>query len=148
MDVVAIIVGFIIGVITVAIAIELGMRKTTGKQPASRPTHRWSLSEISNPRIIAEQLGDINLPKNARIVVNDLKDKSVVKGLEAKQHSGIRGNYILGDDRALILAGPIKSDSLGVWTVEKTMIDKLDRYFEDSWSKATRMKHDEDEKKP
>lgn len=144
MDIVAILIGFIIGVISVGLAIELGMKKTSSRQPASRPTHKWSIDEISNPRIIAENMGDITLPKNAKVVVNQFQDKDSLTEVEVKTHSGIRGNFILGDDRALILSGPIKDDELGIWTVEKGMLDKLNRYFEDSWSKGTRMQHEEE----
>ncbi len=144
MDIVAILIGFIIGVISVGLAIELGMKKTSSRQPASRPTHKWSIDEISNPRIIAENMGDITLPKNAKVVVNQFQDKDSLTGVEVKTHSGIRGNFILGDDRALILSGPVKDDELGIWTVEKGMIDKLNKYFEDSWSKGTRMQHEEE----
>ena len=144
MDIVAILIGFITGVISVGLAIELGMKKTSSRQPASRPTHKWSIDEISNPRIIAENMGDITLPKNAKVVVNQFQDKDSLTGVEVKTHSGIRGNFILGDDRALILSGPIKDDELGIWTVEKGMLDKLNRYFEDSWSKGTRMQHEEE----
>ena len=146
MDIIAIIIGFIIGVITVGFAIELGMRKSDKTQPLSRPTHKWSISEISNPRIIAEHMGNMDLPKNAKVVVNQFENEDVFKGTKVKKHSGIRGNFILGDDRALILAGPIKEDELGIWTVEKAMLDKLNRYFDDSWSKAIKMT--QDEKKP
>lgn len=143
MDVLSVIVGIIIGIISVGLAIELGMRKTSITQPASQPTHKWSVSEISNPRIVAEHMGDMELPKNAKVVVNRYDNKDLFKGMEVKEHSGIRGNFILGDDRALVLAGPIKEDELGIWTVEKMILDKLNRYFEDSWSKATNMKHEE-----
>ncbi len=136
MDIGAFIIGICIGVIAVGLAIELGMKKTPKTQSATRPTHKWSISEISNPRIIAEYLGDMELPKNAKIVVNQYENKDRLVGIEAKEHSGIRGNFILGDDRALILAGPIKQDELGVWTVEKVMLEKLNKYFEESWSKA------------
>ena len=140
------ILGIIIGVISVGLAIELGMKKTNKTQPASRPTHKWSISEISNPRIIAEHMEDMELPKNAKVVVNQYENKDMFEGMDVKKHSGIKGNFILGDDRALILAGPIKKDELGIWTVEKVMLDKLNQYFEDSWSKATKIK--QDEKKP
>ena len=136
MDVVSFIIGIIIGVVAVGLAIELGMKRQDKTMPASRPTHLWSISEISNPRIIAENLGNMELPKNAKVVVNNVEDGSLLKGVTAKKHTGIRGNYILGDDRALILAGPIKKDELGIWTVEKEMLQKLNRYFEDTWSKA------------
>jgi len=144
MEIVAILIGFIIGVISVGLAIELGMKKTSSKQPASRPTHKWSIDEISNPRIIAENMGDITLPKNAKVIVNQPQDKEKLMGMDVKTHSGIRGNFILGDDRALILSGPIKDDGLGIWTVEKGMLDKLNRYFEDSWSKGSEMQYEEE----
>jgi len=132
------IIGFFIGVIVVAFAIELGTKKGTGKEPASRTTQMWSLSEISNPRIIAEYLGaDIEIPKNSKLVVNRVNDEQLLKGLSVKKHTGIKGNYVLGDDRALILSGPLKKDEIGVWTVEKEILNKLNRYFEDSWSKGS-----------
>jgi hypothetical protein len=143
MDVVAFIIGLIIGVITIGLAIEIGMRRVNKTQPATRPTHKWSITEIENPRIIAEHMGEIELPKNAKIVVNEYQDGLMLKGLEVKHHSGIRGNFILGDDRALILSGPIKQDELGIWTVEKDMLEKLNKYFNDSWEKATPLIDDE-----
>jgi hypothetical protein len=143
MDVAAFVIGLIVGVITVGLAIEIGMRRVNKAQPATRPTHKWSIEEIANPRIIAENLGSIGLPKNAKVVVNEYQDGTVLKGLEVKQHSGIRGNYILGDDRALILSGSIKQDELGIWTVEKDMLEKLNKYFNDSWEKASPFSEDE-----
>ena len=141
--VIGFIIGVIVGVVFVALAVELGMKKTSKGEPASRPTQKWSLSEIKNPRIVAEYLGDVALPKNAKVVVNQYNDKEMFKGIEAREHAGIKGNFVLGDDRALILAGPIKNQEIGVWTVEKEVLHKLNAYFEDSWSKASQMKFDE-----
>jgi hypothetical protein len=143
MDVVAFIIGLLIGVITVGLAIEIGMKRVNKTQPGTRPTHKWSIEEIANPRIIAENMGALELPKNAKIVVNEYENGMTLKGIEVKQHSGIRGNFILGDDRALILSGPIKQDELGIWTVEKDMLEKLNKYFNDSWEKATPLIDDE-----
>jgi hypothetical protein len=146
MDVLSVIIGMIIGIVIIGLAIELGMKKISQTQPTSRPTHKWSISEISNPRIVAEYMGDMELPKNAKVVVNRYDNKELFRGMDVKEHTGIRGNYILGDDRALILSGPIKEDELGIWTVEKTLLDKLNRYFENSWSKAIKMKYEEHKK--
>lgn len=137
MDVGAFVIGLIVGIITIGLAIEIGMRRINKTQPATRPTHKWSISEITNPRIIAENMGAIDLPKNAKVVVNEYQDGTLLKGMEVKYHSGIRGNFIVGDDRALILSGPIKYDELGIWTIEKDMLQKLNKYFNDSWEKAT-----------
>jgi hypothetical protein len=146
MDIVGFIVGFVLGVIVVGLAIELGMRKSQTQQASSRPTHTWSLDEIQNPRIVAEDLGTLKLPKDARVVVNRYHDEESLKNVEVRTHPGIRGNYILGDDRALILSGAIAPNALGIWTIEKAMLEKLNGYFEDSWCKATSL--DIDENKP
>lgn len=143
MDVIAFVIGLIIGVVAVGLAIEIGMRRVSKAQPATRPTHKWSIAEIENPRIIAENMGTIELPKNAKIVVNEYPDSAMFQGMEVKHHTGIRGNFILGDDRALILSGPIQQDELGIWTVEKDMLEKLNKYFEDSWEKAAPLFDDE-----
>jgi hypothetical protein len=143
MDVVAFIIGLLIGVITVGLAIEIGMRRVNKTQPGTRPTHKWSIAEIANPRIVAENMGALELPKNTKIVVNEYENVMTLKGIDVKHHSGIRGNFILGDDRALILSGPIKQDELGIWTVEKDMLEKLHKYFNDSWEKATPLNDDE-----
>ena len=143
MDALSVIVGIIIGFVFVGFAIELGMKKSSSKQSSSRPTHKWSISEIPNPRIVAEYMGDVKLPNNAKVVVNKYENMAQLKGKQVKQHPGIRGNFILGDNRALVLSGPIKEDELGIWTVEKEMLDKLNKYFEDSWYKATEIKDEE-----
>ncbi|HVQ01824.1 MAG TPA: hypothetical protein VMT57_09975 [Candidatus Thermoplasmatota archaeon] len=143
MDVVAFVIGLVIGVVAVGVAIEIGMRRVNREEPATRPTHKWSISEIANPRIIAENMGAIELPRNAKIVVNQYPDEAMFQGMDVRHHTGIRGNFILGDDRALILSGPIQQEELGIWTVEKNMLEKLNKYFEDSWEKSTPLFDDE-----
>jgi hypothetical protein len=143
MDVVSFVLGLIVGVVIVGFAIELGLRRFTRGAPATLPTHKWTLDEIKNPRIIAESMGTLTLPKDAKIVVNDYPNKAMFDGMNVKHHSGIKGNFILGDNRALILSGPIQENELGIWTVEKDMMQKLNRYFEDSWAKATPLFDDE-----
>lgn len=139
MDVIALVMGFAIGVVVVSIAIEISMKKTSNATPASKHTKSWDFSEISNPRVMAEYLVDAELPKNSKVVVNKYKDKNLLEGLNAKTHSGIRGNYIIGDDRVLILAGPVKKDEMGIWTVEKEIVEKLNQDFEEMWANGTQM---------
>ena len=139
MDIIAFIFGFIIGVVVVALAIELGMKKFSHGQPGSRPTHKWTINELKNPRIIAEYMGDIDIPKGAKVVVNQYKDESKLHGHNVRKHSGIRGNFVLGTDRALIIAGPLQKEELGIWTIEKSTINKLEEYFEDSWDKGAKL---------
>jgi len=70
MDVISLVVGFIIGVIVVALAVEMGLKKITSTNPSSKHTKSWSVDEISNPKIMAEYLSKVDLPKNSKVLVN------------------------------------------------------------------------------
>lgn len=143
MDIVSLVIGFVIGIIVVSLAIEISSKRTTSSSPNSKHTKKWSISEISNPRIMAEYLSDVDLPSNAKILVNKYKDKNMLAGLDAKEYKGIKGNFVLGDDRALILSGPVKNDEVAFWTVEKEIVEDLHRQFNEMWSKAEKIEHDD-----
>ena len=138
-DILSLIIGFGIGIIVVGIAIEFGAKKTVKPLPSSRPAQKWSIEEISNPKIMAEYLGDIEIPKNAKLIVNKYKEGLNFDGVDVRRNPTIKGNFIIGDDRALILAGPIKKDEVAFWTVEKEIVDALHRKFEDTWHSATKL---------
>lgn len=142
-DIISLVIGFIIGILLVGLAVEIGMKKVSGNSPSSKHTKKWSISEISNPKIMAEYLSDVELPKNSKLLVNKYKDKEKFIGMNVKEHRGIRGNYIVGDDRALILAGPIKKDEIAFWTVEKDIVEELKRDFESKWAEAEEMEWQE-----
>jgi hypothetical protein len=142
-DILSIIIGFGLGVIVVAVAIEFGLRKPVKHFPTSRRTFDWNIKEISNPKIMAEYLGDIEIPKNSRLLVNRYKDKHSMKGINVKQSAQIKGNYILGDDRVLILAGPVKKDEMGFWTVDKEIVESLHREFDVMWNDASHLSVDD-----
>lgn len=143
MDIVALIIGFIFGVIVVGTAIEIGIKKVTNTNPSSKHTNKWSISEIPNPKIMAEYLSDVDLPKDSRIIVNKYLDKNILDGLDVKEHAGIKGNFIVGEDRALIVAGPLKKDELGFWTVEEEIVKRLNKEFDEMWAEAETMKFED-----
>lgn len=144
MDIVSLVVGFALGVVIVGIAIEISSKKSNSSPPASKHTKNWDISEISNPRIMAEYLSDVELPSSAKVLVNKYKDDKMLAGIDAKKHSGIKGNFILGDDRALILSGPIKKDEVAFWTVEKEILEDLNTQFNEMWSKAEKIEQEKD----
>lgn len=142
MDILSLFIGFGIGVVIVAIAIEFGTKRTTKQMPSSRRTIDWSLQEIKNPKIMAEYLGDIDIPKSSQVLVHKYKTGRDFNGSFVKRSNSIHGNYILGENRALILSGPVKHDELGFWTVEKEIVDQLHQEFEDRWNTAAEIKQE------
>jgi hypothetical protein len=144
MDIISLVIGFIIGVIVLGLAFEIGTKKTSQTPPASKRTKKWSISEISNPRIVAEYLSDVELPKGSKVIVNQYKNKDILEGLNVKEHKGIKGNYIIGDDRVLILAGPVKKDEIGIWTVEKNIVEQLNQEFNQMWAEGSVLQKDKE----
>ena len=142
-DIVSLVIGFFVGMIVLGIAIEVGMKRSERQDASSRHTKTWNISEISNPRIMAEYLGDVELPNNSKVIVNRFKDKTMLAGLNVKKNSDVKGNFIIGDDRVLILAGPVKKDEVGIWTVEKEIVDQLKNDFDEMWKQGSKMDFEE-----
>ncbi len=145
MDIISLIIGFIIGVVLVGLAIEIGSKKTTPVTSASKKAKNWSISEISNPKIMAEYLSDVEIPKNSKIIVKTYKNKEMLAGIDVKEHKGIKGNFIVGDDRALILSGPVRKDEIGFWTVEKEIVEKLKQEFDEKWTEGEKMEFEKNQ---
>jgi len=137
MDAFSIAIGIIIGAIIAMMAASLiSPKRKERPEPASRYTNNWSLNSLSNPKIVAEYLMDIELPRNARVVVKQCKDKNKLKGMNVRYNPNIRGCFAIGDDRAIILAGPFKKNETAVITVEKNILTRLDELFENYWEKG------------
>ena len=98
-DVISIIVGFVVGIIAVSIAIELSWKKEETVETC-KIAKKWSLSEMRNPLIVAEKL-KMDAPSGSKVVVR--VDTAFSKG--AKQNPDVKGNFALGNDRALIFSG-------------------------------------------
>jgi len=131
-----IVLGIIIGVIMAIMAVELGRKKPEKPEPTTRYIQKWSIDTISHPRIVAEYMLDATLPKNAKIVVKQCKNKDILKGLNVKYNPNVKGSFILGDDRALILAGPFRDDEVAIVTVEKHVLIRLNEIFNEYWEKG------------
>lgn len=135
MDVISFGVGLVIGAIISLMALSIALPKRRERnEPSSRYTSNWSLSTLTNPRIVAEYLLDVDIPPGARVVVKQCKDKEKLKGLNVRYNPNVKGCFALGEDRAIILAGPFKNREPAVITVEKNILLKLNDRFESYWN--------------
>jgi hypothetical protein len=108
-------------------AIELGWRKETTNHTC-KLTDIWSLHELKNPLIVAEKL-HITPPENAKVVVAN----TILQKGNVKKHPGVRGNFVLGENRALLFTGEIKKGQLALWTIDEVIIKKLRNEFYRLW---------------
>jgi len=126
-DLISLIIGFVVGIVAVSIAIELGWKKEAPVQTC-KIARQWKMSEIPQPRIVAERL-QMQPPGNAQVVVQT--HTAFSKG--AKQHPGVTGNFVLGSDRALIFAGDIREGQMVFRTVDDAILRHLRSQFHSYW---------------
>lgn len=139
MDILSLVVGIILGVIVAGMAIELASKKSSSSpERTSRISYTWGFAEIHNPKIVAEYLDDIDVPDDARVVCQKCKNeaKLVEKEIQMKHNNDISANFIVGDNRALILSGSVRYGEMGVWTVDPIIISKLQGEFERLWAEG------------
>jgi hypothetical protein len=126
-DLISLIIGFVIGVVAISMAIELGWRKED-TQETCKLTDNWSLHELKNPLIVAEKLM-MPFPQDAKVVT---ATKILQEG-DIKQHDGVRGNFAVGENRALVFTGEIKKGELALWTIDEAIMKKLRNEFYQLW---------------
>ena len=131
---ISILIGFCIGVVAVAIAIELAWKKTPPLETCKLTTN-WSINEIKNPSIVAEQF-EGRLPEGARIIGDEIQ---IREGEEVEARRGeARGNFAIGKDRALIFSGKMKKGKIALRTTDDLIIQRLREEFERLWRKGER----------
>ncbi len=123
LDVLSLIIGFVVGIIAVSIAIELGWKKQ-GPTKTYKMATRWSLNELHRPKIVAEKL-KMDVPQHADIVVK--ARTSFAK--DAHENPGVTGNFAIGDGKALVFAGEIHPGQIAFRTVDDGIVRRLHEHF-------------------
>jgi hypothetical protein len=126
-DLISLIIGFVVGIVAVSIAIELGWKKEAPIQTC-KIARQWRLSEIPHPLVVAEKL-KMQPPQNAQVVVQ----AHTAYSKDAKQHPDVTGNFIIGSDRALIFAGEIRENQMAFRTIDDAILRHLRSRFHHYW---------------
>ncbi|KAA0001355.1 MAG: hypothetical protein FE048_05620 [Thermoplasmata archaeon] len=134
MEIISLIIGFVVGIVAVSLAIELGWRKEEAPETC-KVAKRWNIKEIKNPLVVAEKI-KMEMPEGARMVVAVETPYSK----KAKVNPNAKGNFIIGDDRALIFSGEIREDQLAFWTIDENIMRVLRNQFYKLWEEREEKK--------
>lgn len=138
MDVLSTLIGFLIGIVAAGFAVELGLKKLFAPPDSSKLTTIWSLTELSNPEIVATTLhGGVDVPKTARVVAaSNVPPAS--KGFQVRRNADAKGSFALDSQRprALLFLGGIEPGSLALWTVDEKLIERLRAEFSRLWTRS------------
>lgn len=134
-------VGFLLGLLAAGLAFEFGIRQVRNPE-SSKITSAWSLGEVGRldpPRIVAENIRDLRVPKDARIIVKagaGAVSGSVLRDAEVRMHPDVRSNFALGDEKALVFSSTLHPKAMAVSTKNAPMVNRLGSEFDRLWEEA------------
>lgn len=138
MDTISILVGFLVGVVTAAIAVELGLKKLFMPPSATKVTGSWRLSEIRSPLVACTDAAKPIFDQGARIVTAGSANPQAFHGRTFRRNTGARANFMVhpNEDRALLFMGPIAPGTLALSTVDGALCDRLRAEHKRLWEQG------------
>lgn len=134
-------VGFIVGVAATAFALEVAFRRVRNDEQASL-TKNWTLHELSGddgpPSIVTTSLEGVDVPNRSRVLVapGAKLPSQMAKTCEIRIHEEAKGNFVVGNGKAVFCTGPVKAGTLALETVHPALVSRLERSFESLWVQA------------
>lgn len=136
-DVVWALIGFVVGVVAAAIAVEFGLKKFLSPPENSKLTTVWNLNELPAPLVAARTLHGLTPPRNARVLSAGTYE-GTRDGFELRTNKEVRGNFAVdaNANRALIFLGDMAPGTLALWTVDERLIERLRAEFNRLWGRS------------
>jgi len=136
-DVLWTLIGFLVGVVAAAIAVEFGLKKFLSPPENSKLTTVWGLNELPNALIAARTINGVSPPKGARLLTAGAY-AGAREGFELRTSKELRGNFAVDASakRALIFLGDMAPGTLALWTVDEHLIERLRAEFNRLWGRS------------
>ncbi|MGB0653315.1 MAG: hypothetical protein ACPGQL_08965 [Thermoplasmatota archaeon] len=130
-DLFSAVLGFVVGALVVAIALEVNVRRRAEPQPLTKLTTAWRLSEFESPRVVCRDALDLDVPATATVLASGLVDPKVLTGATVHQVPPVRAEFALDmrQGRALLFPGGARDGALALWTVDPLILKRLDAEY-------------------
>ncbi|MCD6512963.1 MAG: hypothetical protein J7K61_05115 [Thermoplasmata archaeon] len=133
MDIISFVTGLVVGILAVSIAVEFAWRKSFPEKTC-KITEKWDLNDIQAPMIVAEKLL-VEPPSNAKVVVAS----PTPFAKNARENSDLKGNFVVGLNKAYIFGGEIKEGQIAIVTADEDIMKDLKSKFYEYWKKKERV---------
>ncbi|MBW3584218.1 MAG: hypothetical protein KY455_14100 [Euryarchaeota archaeon] len=127
METISVLVGFLIGVVASAIAVELGLKKLFMPTTATKLTASWRLDEVEAPLVVCTDAGGVPFPRGAEIVTSGQAAPEGFRDRAWRRNANARGNFMVHPtrDRAYLFLGPVQEGNLALVTVDSDLVARL-----------------------
>ncbi len=126
-DVVSAAIGFVVGALIVAIAIETGVKRRGDPEVLTKLTTGWRLSEFGEPKIVAGDVLDVRIPPGSKILSSGTVDSGLMAACDVRHVPPVRAEFALDGkhQRALLFTAGLQEGALAVWTVDPAIVERL-----------------------
>ncbi len=137
-DVFSAAVGFVVGALIVAIAIETGMRRRNATEVLTKLTSGWRLAEFGEPLLVAHDVVDVRVPAGSTIMASGTVDPTLMARCTVRHVPPVRAEFALDPkgQRALLFTGGLAEGALAVWTVDPAIVERLASEYKTLQSRA------------
>ncbi|MGB1586118.1 MAG: hypothetical protein ACPHID_03635 [Thermoplasmatota archaeon] len=109
----------------------IAMRKPQQAPAAKRNitlTTGWRLSELGKPLVVADDVGDLDIPAGTRILAAGLVDPAVQGQAQVEAIPSVRAQFALDEDRrrALLFLGGVQRGTMAALTTDTDLVSRLD----------------------
>lgn len=127
------------GLVAAAIAWQLRGRieRPAGAPAEERLTSTWSLSELSDPLVVARDI-DVMVPAGARVLVSGTVTAQAYAAAQVRQLPEVAGDYAVDAQRrkVLLLLGGARANSLALASRDPALVARLAAEAEALWQRA------------
>ncbi len=106
----------------------MGRGRGKPSQQQHKLTTSWSLTELRDVRLVARDVGDLRLPRGARVLASGVVDASAFGDAQVQQVPSVRAEFALdgSGERALLFLGGARQGSLALLTVDPELVSRLE----------------------
>jgi hypothetical protein len=136
-DVLWALIGFLVGIVAAAIAVEFGLKKFLSPPENSKLTTVWNLNELPAALVAARSIQGVSPPKGARLLTS-ASYTGARDGFELRTSKELRGNFAVDATakRAIIFLGDLQPGTLALWTVDEPLVERLRAEFNRLWGRS------------
>lgn len=126
-DVLALVIGFVVGGLAVGIVVETMGRARSAPRASIKLTTGWRLSELQEPVLVARDVLDVQVPAGTKVYASGVVSPQIQATCRVRQVPPVRAEFALDarNDRALVFLAGVREGALGLLSVDRDMVGRL-----------------------
>jgi len=126
-DLLALVIGFVVGGLAVGIAVEVMGRGRAQERRTTKLTTGWRIRELQDPVLVARDVLEVDVPEGTRIYASGVVEPGLFRTCKVQQVPPVRAEFAFDEKqgRALLFLAGVRPGALGLLTVDPEIVSRL-----------------------